>query len=111
MNADAVIRALETQGQIVTLKRLTGQKQVAFSVDCLAFVAVGEAELLVGNTQQTGDQIMLTDREMNAKKWPKPPRHGDQVVSADGATRTVQGRAMVYRLDDDIVYSLRTLGG
>ena len=111
MNADGVIRALETQGEMITIKRLTGTRQVPFSVSCLAFVEVGAASVLIGSVQQTADKIMLTDREMNETQWPQPPRHGDQVVYADGSTRIVQGRAMVYRVAEDRVYMLNTLGG
>jgi len=111
MNADGVMRALTTQGQTVTVRRMTGTRQVAFSVDCLAFVDVGVESVLVGSVQQTADKIMLTDREMNVVKWPKPPRQGDQIVYGDGTTRTIQGRAMVYRVSEDLVYVVKTLGG
>jgi hypothetical protein len=111
VNADGVIRALTTQGETVTVKRLTGTRQVAFSVDCLAFVEIGAESVLVGAVQQTADKIILTDREMNAVKWPKPPRQGDMIVFSDGTTRTIQGRAMVYRVAEDLVYFVKTLGG
>ncbi|HTI78894.1 MAG TPA: hypothetical protein VL614_00435 [Acetobacteraceae bacterium] len=111
MNADGVIRALTTQGEIVTVKRLTGTRQVAFSVDCLAFVEIGVESVLVGSVQQTADKITLTDREMNEKQWPKPPRQGDQIVFSDGTTRTMQGRADVRRVAEDLVYFIKTLGG
>ena len=54
---------------------------------------------LVGNVQQTADEVRVTDREMNAIQWPKPPRHGDQIVYADRTSRVVLGRAKVELLD------------
>ena len=111
MNGDGFVRACQKNGQMVIIKRLTGTRQVAFSVECLSRVDTGVESPLIGNVQQTADQVMVTDREMIAVKWPKPPRQGDQIVYADGSTRTVQGRAKVERLDEDTVYILTTLGG
>jgi hypothetical protein len=111
VNADGFLRACEKNGEVVTIKRLTGTRQVAFSVQCLGAVARGAVSDLVGNTVQTADQVKVSDREMNAVQWPKPPRHGDQVVYADGSTRTVLGPAQPDRCDEDTVYTLKTLGG
>lgn len=111
MNADGYLRAFEKNGQMVTIKRLTGTRQIAFSVQCLGRVDVGIVSELVGNVQQTADEVRVTDREMNAIQWPKPPRHGDQIVYADGTSRVVLGRAKVELLDEDTVYILTTLGG
>jgi len=111
MNADFVLRYYERQGQQVTVRRFTGRQRVFFDVECTAHVDYGMAQILVGDIQQTGDTIKLTDREMNANRWPKPPRHGDMIIYADGTSVAVQGRPKVTLLEDDIVYTLRAIGG
>lgn len=113
MNADFVLSWYERQGEVVTLRRQTGRgkQRVPFDVKCIAHVKYGTARVLVGDIQQTGDEIKLTDREMNANRWPKPPRHGDVVIYADGTQTAIQGRAKITRLEDDIVYTITALGG
>jgi hypothetical protein len=110
-SVDDFLRIIEPQAEIVTVQRFTGTRRVTFSVQCSAVVDTGAASVLVGSVQQNADLVRLTDREMDAVKWPKPPRHGDQIVYADGSTRTVEGRAESHRLADGMVYFLKTLGG
>jgi hypothetical protein len=111
MNADGVMRALETQGELIIVQRLTGTKQVAFSVECKAMVFTGAEMVVIGSVSQNADRVMITDREMNAKQWPQPPRHGDRVIRANGSTFVVQGDADIRRVAEDRVYFLKTLGG
>lgn len=95
----------------MTIRRLTGTRQVAFSVQCLGTVRRGVTSQLIGNVQQTLDQVQISDREMRASQWPAPPRQGDQIVYSSGAVRTVLANVEIDRLDDDTVYTLKTLGG
>ena len=111
MNADAVVRALQQLGEDMTFRRLTGTQRVAFDVVVRAHVVMGGVNILVGGVLQTGDLIRLTNREMKAAQWPAPPRHGDQIVFADGRVSAVQGRVQIYHLEEDDVYNVHTLGG
>jgi hypothetical protein len=109
---DDFLRAGASQSDMVTIKRLTGTRQgAALSVICQAIVQTGPEAVLIGSVQQTHDLLMVTDREMNAMQWPRPPRQGDQIVYSDGSTRTIQGRADERRLADGSVYIIKTLGG
>lgn len=111
MNADSFMSLCARNGDTFTIRRLTGTRQVAFSVQCLGNVRRGVESVLVGNVQQTADQIQITDREMRAVQWPAPPRQGDQIVYSNGAVRTVLANVNIDRLDEDTVYTLKTLGG
>jgi hypothetical protein len=108
-----VLQAYQEPGQTVTVRRITGTGPSRRNTDvrCLALVAVGGAMPLVGGVQQSGDQIILTNSEMTAAGWPQPPRHGDQIIYADGQTIVVvQGRAVVRVLEDGLAYILSAIG-
>jgi hypothetical protein len=105
--------ACGSPGQMVTLRRITGQGQNRRTTDvrCYAIVGIGGAQVLVGSTQQSADRIIMTSSEIDAAGWPKPPRHGDQVIYADGQTVVVlQGRAKSYPLEDGLLYDLQGIG-
>ena len=76
MNADSVRRALARAGETITLRRVTGTQPVPFDVTCRALVTIGGATRLVGGVQQTADRVLLmTADELDAARWPGPPRH------------------------------------
>lgn len=113
MKRAEVARALATVGELVTLRRIqgTGPSRRNVDVQCCAIVNVGGATLLVGNVQQSADSILITDAEITAAGWPAPPRHGDQILYADGQTIVVvQNRAKTAPLDDGIAYTLTAIG-
>lgn len=111
MNADGFIRACLKNGETLMILRLTGTRQTAFSVRCLGCVRKGVESVLVGAVQQTADEVKVSDREMRASQWPAPPRQGDQIVYANGSVRTVMANVQADRLDEDTVYTIKTLGG
>jgi hypothetical protein len=111
VNADGFIRACEKNGEMLVIRRLTGTRQTAFSVECLGCVRKGIESALVGNVQQTTDVIQVSDREMRAAQWPAPPRQGDQIVYGNGAVRTIMANVQHDRLDEDTVFTIKTLGG
>lgn len=110
MNADGVRRALATTGQMVTLRRVTGTHRIPHDVQLLADVQTGAAIVLIGAVQQAADRIMFTSDEIDAAKWPAPPRQADQIIYDDGTTLSVQGRAVQYKLDEDTVFVLSAIG-
>jgi hypothetical protein len=111
MRIGAVVRALEINGEWITLRRLSGTSpRLATDVLCRAKVSIGGASFLIGSTQQNADRVLMTSREIEAASWPAPPRHGDQVVYADGTTAVVQGRADLTDLEDGSVYTLAVMG-
>jgi hypothetical protein len=111
MNADAFYRAVYRVGQPLKISRLSGTQRIPFTVTCQANVNIGGAQLLVAGVFQTADEIRCGDREMKAMQWPLPPRGGDRVEFQDGHVSTIQGHAMTYRLETEIVYVFRCLGG
>jgi hypothetical protein len=112
MNADGVRRALARAGETITLRRVTGTQRVAFDVICRALVTIGGATTLVGGVQQTADRVLMTSDELDAARWPGPPRHGDQVIYDDGTIAIVQGRADIRRMSGgDRVFTMTAIGG
>lgn len=110
MNADSFIGLCTRNGDTVVIRRLTGTRQTAFSVECLGNIRRGVETQLIGGVQQTHDVIQVSDREMRACQWPSPPRQGDQIVYGSGATRTILAGVQIDRLDEDTVYTIKTLG-
>jgi len=92
--------------QAITLRRVGSA-----DVPCPAAVIIGGASEIIGDVQQTGDKIMLSDRQLNAAGWIEEPHHGDQVIYQDGRVTVVQGRAQVFMLESDRVFILRCIGG
>lgn len=113
MRLDFAERALAANGRTVTLRRLTGTgaNRATFDVTLRVAVNVGADSVVVGSVMQTADRVIMLAREMDAARWPRPPRHGDQIIYEDGRTTVVQGTVMVYPSAEDTAYVLRTLGG
>ena len=111
MRLDFMTQSLAKYGRDVTLRRMTGTARVAFDVKVRAAVWTGSDTVLVGTVQQTADKVLLTSREIDAARWPGPPRHGDQVIYEDGRVTTVQGTVQVFPFTNDTALVLRTLGG
>ena len=112
MNLDLMERMLADHGRTVTLRRLTGTARIPFDVTVRAAVWTGSDTVLVGAVQQTADKILLTSREIDAARWPFPPRHGDQVIYEDGRVTTVQGTVQIFPFNEgDRAIVMRSLGG
>lgn len=112
MNIDGILRIIAGYGDTITLRRLTGVQRVPYDVVCAAAVITGADSVVVNGVQQTADRIILTSREIDQSQWRGEPRHGDQIVYADGRVTTVQGRADVRPMPNgDRVFILHTLGG
>ena len=110
MNADGVRRALARAGETIRLRRVT--QRIPFDVACQVLVTIGGATTLVGGVQQTADRVLMTADELDAARWPGPPRHGDQVIYDDGTIAIVQGRADTRRMSGgDRVFTLTAIGG
>jgi hypothetical protein len=56
--------------------------------------------------------VLMTADELDAARWPGPPRHGDQVIYDDGTIAIIQGRADTRRMSGgDRVFTLTAIGG
>lgn len=113
MNAAGVKRAIERQGETVTLRRTSGATahRTFFDATIRAFVASGASSVLVGSVQQVADKVLFCSEGLRAARWPLPPRHGDLIFYEDGITIvTIQGRALTWTLDEDTVYSVNAIG-
>jgi len=109
MNAEGFIRIVSGENgpiQAITLRRV-GETDVR----CPAAVIIGGATEVVGDVQQTGDKVMLSDRQFNAAGWTEEPHHGDQVIYQNGRVTVVQGSSQTFMMESDRVFVLRCLGG
>lgn len=112
MNVDIVNRNLDRYGSDVTFRRYTGTQRTPFLVKCRVQILTGTANLLVGAVEQTADEILMTNRELDAAGVRGVPRQGDEIVYADGRSTRVQGRAKVTPLDDGAeLWVFNTVGG
>lgn len=110
MNVLGFRRMLAKNGDTITLRRITnGVRSDVPNVLCS--VKVGAAEIIVGDVQQTADEILLSSVEATAAGWGEP-RHGDRVVYSDGRETLVQGRTDVDDLGDgNYIWTIRCVGG
>lgn len=110
MNVEGYRRLLARNGDRITLRRIVNR--VAVDVpNVLCSVAVGAADIVVSDVQQTVDVIYLSSVEATAAGWGEP-RHGDRVVYADGRETVVQGRTDVDDLGDgNYIWTIRCVGG
>lgn len=76
-------------GEPVTLRRLTGTAQIPMDIAVRAVVREFDPQQLVGTIQQGDRTVILSNHEIAARRWPGPPRKGDQVVIV-GAKMAVQ---------------------
>ena len=111
MNIGSVVRAVEKQGELITLRRMTGAARVPFDAKIMAWVSIGAATLLIGGVEITADQIITTSIHLDEARWPGEPRHGDTVIYHDGRTAEVQGRASSINFDNGAnSYTMTVLG-
>jgi acyl dehydratase len=110
MNIGVILRALDNQGEYITLRRMAGSARIPFDVKILAWVQVGAATLLIGGVQTTADKIITTSVQLEEVRWPGVPRHGDTIIYGDGRTSMVQGRADSVAFDGEIAYIMTVLG-
>ena len=101
MDLDATANKLEEGGSdTILLRRLTGrgayvQVKCAARINKWQIERLGQMEAAGGIAQ--GDRICtISNREIEQRKWPGPPRRGDVVVvlgdtAAKNTTATVQG--------------------
>ncbi len=109
MNADGFVRIITGSNgpvQAITLRR-AGSPDIVTP----AAVMTGGASDIIGDLQQSGDRVMMTDREFKIAGWADDPHHGDRVIYSDGKTTIVQGRVDVFRMESDRVFIMRCLGG
>lgn len=100
-------RALADKGETVRLQRLTGTQQIAFEVECAAFIrGYQPADLIAGSgiTQQDV-KVILSPTEIERAQWPggQPQTTGDKRVPArndriirNGRPLTVQAATGLY---------------
>lgn len=94
--------AINDEGQIVTLRRLTGPRQIPFDVETKAVVTGFKPAELVGGIIQGDKRIIIGPQDIARWQWPGPPRKGDQIiirgrVSTIEAVDPVEGRGEVVR--------------
>ena len=69
----------------ITLRRLTGTQRVAIEVTTPAIVRGYQPHERVGLLQEGDRQVIIGDVEIVRRRWPGPPRDGDETI-IDGKT-------------------------
>jgi hypothetical protein len=86
--ADSVADAIEIVGKAATLRRLSGRAGIWFDVTVIAVWSGSQPIEIVGGIVQVDREVKISDRAIAARKWPGPPRRGDQMI-LDGRTHQV----------------------
>lgn len=89
--------SLATDGDgIITLQRMTlgpGGTQIAFSVNCLAFVRGYEPNEMIGGITQQDSRVIISPTEIVAAGWTSgKPANEDRRVPMKGNKAIIQGR-------------------
>jgi hypothetical protein len=90
MNMAGIARKIQRSGADATLRRISPARGIYYDVTVRAFVRDYQPEELSGGILQGDRHAVISDVEITARRWPGPPRKGDQLIM-DGRTTTVQG--------------------
>lgn len=86
--AASVADAIERVGKTASLRRLGGRAGIWFDVDVIAVWRGYLPNEFQGGIVQGDRHVTISDRAIAARKWPGPPRRGDQMI-LDGRTYQV----------------------
>jgi len=90
VNLDATADMIDKYGQPITLRR-TSAHGIYFDVETMAMITVPKRLLLnelVDGITQLNQRVTISNRDIERRQWPGPPRRGDQII-ADGVTTTI----------------------
>lgn len=89
MNLDLVADAIDKIGTDDIILRRLAPRGLRFDCHMRAVVRGFAPDELVGGIQQGDRKVIISNRNIEARQWPGPPRRGDQVLIGDH-TATVQ---------------------
>ncbi len=87
MNVGTVAHAIDRVGKPATLRRVAGPGRFV-SVTLKAVWRGYQPQELAGGIVQGDREVRIGNAEIAARKWPGPPRRGDQMI-LEGRTFTV----------------------
>lgn len=101
MNPDEVGDMIQRYGRPITLRRLA-PNGIRFDVTVTAIVRNYAPTELVGGIAQGDRKVIISNREIERRQWPGPPRDGDQCI-IDGKTTTLKAAPATVKIGDDII--------
>lgn len=108
--AASVADAIEEVGSEARLRRLSGRAGIWFDVTVKAVGRGYQPNELTGGIIQGDREFKVSNREIVARRWPGPPRKGDQVIT-EGRTFTVQAADPVSVGDEIALHIIQARGG
>jgi len=108
---EAAVRSYIYQvGESATLRRLTGTQQIPMSVELRAVIGGAAEQQMAGSAMQMDRQVIISNHEIAAKRWPGPPRRGDRLI-AGRRSYTVEDVDTIVVDDVTVQHELRVRGG
>jgi len=109
MSTARIQAMIDTAGQTVTLRRLTGTQAIPFDVAVKASIRGYQPDELIGPIQQGDREAIVAPQAMALAGWPLPPKRNDKLI-IDGVVTNVEAVEARHFREEIAFFVLRCRG-